>query len=365
MKLGIAGLPNVGKSTLFNALTKGKALIANYPFTTIEPNVGIVAIPDKRLAFLADLFQKKKVNAAVEFFDIAGLVKGASKGEGLGNKFLGNIRECEAIVEVVRCFEDKNVSHIMGQIDPLRDIEIISTELILADLETIQTRLEKLNRSVKSGDHKILVEDEFAKRLDKHLESGNPARTFAVKEEEKEFFKEYFLLTAKPILYVCNVDETFFPAMKNNFFDKITQLAKEKGGEAVPISAKMEDELQELNESDQLSFLKDFGLEESGLNRLIHSSYSLLNLLTFYTVIREECHAWTVEKDTHAPQAAGKIHTDFEKGFIKAEVMHFDDFKKLGSHNAVKDAGLVHIEGRDYIVKDGDIIEFKFHIAKE
>ena len=365
MKLGIVGLPNVGKSTLFNAITKAGAQVANYPFTTIDPNVGVVSVPDKRLDFLTSLYNpKRKVNATVEFFDIAGLVKGASKGEGLGNQFLANIRETEAIVEVVRCFEDKDVAHVMGKVDPLRDVEIINTELLLADMDTVAKKYEKLSHNARSGDKKAVQEFEFAKKLKTHLDSGNPARTLAVVSEEKELLRDYFLLTSKPILYACNVGESSLPSMHNEGVTLIEDLAKKEHAQAVPFCAKIEAELSELSESDQAAFLKDLGLEESGLNRLIRASYALLGLISFYTSGEDECRAWPITKGMLAPQAAGVIHTDFERGFIKAEIMGFEDFKKMGNEKAVKEAGLVRLEGKEYVVKDGDIIYFRFNVSK-
>ena len=365
MKLGIVGLPNVGKSTLFNAITKAGAQVANYAFTTIDPNIGVVAVPDKRLDFLASLYNpKRKVSATIEFFDIAGLVKGASKGEGLGNQFLANIRETEAIVEVVRCFEDKDVSHVMGKVDPLRDIDVINTELILADMETAAKKYDKLSHNVKSGDKKTVQEFEFAKKLKSHLEAGNPARSLVVGEEEKGFLRDYFLLTSKPILYACNVGEDTLPSMHNEWVRQVEDTAKKERAQTVPFCGKIEAELSELPENDQNAFLKDLGLEEPGLNRLIRASYTLLGLISFYTVGEDECRAWTITNGTLAPQAAGTIHTDFEKGFIRAEVMSYDDLKKIGSEKAVKEAGHVRLEGKEYLVKDGDIIYFRFNVSK-
>ncbi|MDD5021480.1 MAG: redox-regulated ATPase YchF [Endomicrobiaceae bacterium] len=365
MKLGIVGLPNVGKSTLFNAITKAGAECANYPFCTIDPNVGVVAVPDKRLDFLDNLYKsKRKVYATVDFVDIAGLVKGASKGEGLGNQFLSHIRETSAIVHVVRCFENGDITHVEGAIDPLRDIEIIETELMLADLETMTKKTEKLQKDMKSKDKNIVAEKELADKVKEHLEAGKPVRTLSVTEEEKEILKNFFLITSKPVLYACNVGENDLPLMKNKFTEIVEQRAKEEGYEAIPICAKIEAELSELSDSDQKIFLSDLGLEEPGLDRLIKASYHLLGLITYLTAGEDECRAWTIKKGFLAPQAAGVIHTDFEKGFIRAEVMAFDDIFRLGNEKAVKESGHLKSEGKDYEVKDGDIIEFKFNVSK-
>ena len=363
MKLGIVGLPNVGKSTLFNAITKAGAEVANYPFCTIDPNVGVVAVPDKRLDFLEKLYKsKKKVPAAVEFVDIAGLVKGASKGEGLGNQFLAHIRETAAIVHVVRCFESKDITHVMGEVDPLRDIEIIDTELILADMEAVAKKLERLEKGVRLNDKKILAERELAIKAKAHLESGNPARTLPLTEDEKITIKEFFLITAKPVLYACNVSESDLPSLENKYTETVKNKAKTENAQSIPICAKIEAELAELSESDQETFLKDLGLTEPGLNRLIKAGYDLLGLATFLTAGEQETRAWTIKKGFLAPQAAGVIHSDFERGFIRAEVMSFDDLQKLGSEKAVKEAGLLRSEGKEYVVKDGDIIEFRFNV---
>lgn len=363
MKLGIVGLPNVGKSTLFNAITKAGAECANYPFCTIEPNVGVVAVPDKRLDFLEKLYSsKRKVYATIDFVDIAGLVKGASKGEGLGNQFLAHIRETSAIVHVVRCFENKDITHVEGVIDPLRDIDIIETELMLADMETINKKLEKLQKDIKSRNPKVLAEKELADKVKAHLDKGLPVRTLTVTDEEKLILKNFFLITAKPVIYACNVAEDDLPSMENKFTKMVQERAFAEGAQAIPICAKIEAELSELSQQDQETFLKDLGLSEPGLNRLVKASYALLGLITYLTAGEDECRAWTIKKGFLAPQAAGVIHTDFERGFIRAEVMAYDDIFKLGSQKAVKEAGLLRSEGKDYMVKDGDIIEFKFNV---
>ncbi|MDR2426983.1 MAG: redox-regulated ATPase YchF [Endomicrobium sp.] len=365
MKLGIVGLPNVGKSTLFNAITKAGAETANYPFCTIDPNIGVVAVPDERLDFLEKLYKsKKKVPAAVEFVDIAGLVKGASKGEGLGNQFLAHIRETAAIVHVVRCFESGDITHVMGGVDPLRDIDIIDTELILADMEAVTKKLERLEKGIRLNDKKILAERELAVKVKAHLEAGNPARTLELSEDEKIILRDFFLITQKPVLYACNVSENDLPQMRNRGVESVGEKAEKEQSQSIPICAKIEAELSELSDSDQKAFLKDLGLEEPGLKRLVKAGYFLLGLTTFLTAGEDETRAWTIKKGFLAPQAAGVIHTDFERGFIRAEVMSYDDLYRLGSEKAVKDAGLLRSEGKDYIVKDGDIIEFRFNVTK-
>ncbi|MCL2389942.1 MAG: redox-regulated ATPase YchF [Endomicrobia bacterium] len=365
MKLGIVGLPNVGKSTLFNAITKAGAQVANYPFCTIDPNVGVVAVPDKRLDFLEKLYKsKKKVPAAVEFVDIAGLVKGASQGEGLGNQFLSHIRETAAIVHVVRCFESKDITHVMGGVDPLRDIEIIDTELILADMEAMSKKLERLDKGMRLQDKKIMAERELALKVKTHLEAGNPARTLVLNDDEKSALKDFFLITSKPVLYACNVSESDLPSLENKYSQIVKEKSKNEGAQAIPICAKIEAELSELSENDQETFLKDLGLSEPGLNRLIKAGYDLLGLATFLTAGEDESRAWTIKKGFLAPQAAGVIHSDFERGFIRAEIMSFDDLRRLGNEKAVKDAGLLRSEGKEYVVKDGDIIEFRFNVTK-
>jgi GTP-binding protein YchF len=363
MKLGIIGLPNVGKSTLFNAITKAGAEVANYPFCTIDPNVGIVPVPDKRLTFLLNLYNAKKaVPATVEFVDIAGLVKGASTGEGLGNQFLAHIRETAAIIHVVRCFESKSVTHIMGDVDPLRDIEIIETELILADIDSISKRIERLQKATRLNDKKMLLERELAIKVKSHLNTGNSARTLNLNDEEKINIKDFFLITAKPVVYACNVDESNLPFMENKYTNLVKEKAGKEGTQTISICAKVEAELSELPENDQEIFLKDLGLQEPGLNRLIKAGYNLLGLATFLTAGEAEVRAWTIKKGFFAHQAAGVIHSDFERGFIRAEVTSFNDLFRLGSQKAVKDAGLLRSEGKKYVVKDGDIIEFRFNV---
>ena len=363
MKIGIVGLPNVGKSTLFNSITKAGAECANYPFCTIEPNVGIVAVPDERLDKLTEMYKPQKTtHAIVEFVDIAGLVKGASKGEGLGNKFLSHIRETDAIAHVVRCFEDSNITHVDGNIDPIRDIETINLELIFADMETLDKRLEKAKKSLKA-DKKYQAEIDLIEKIKAVLEKGMPARSIEYNEEEQALVKEMFLLTSKPVLYVANVSEEQLSDCENDEnVLKVKEYAQKENSEVVPLCVKIEEEISTLDDNDKKEMLEAMGLEESGLDKLIKKSYDLLGLMSFLTAGEPEVRAWTIKKGTKAPQAAGKIHTDIERGFIKAEVVSYDDLTREGSMAAVKEKGLLRLEGKDYIMQDGDIVLFKFNV---
>lgn len=364
MKLGMVGLPNVGKSTLFNALTNAGAESANYPFCTIEKNIGIVSVPDERLDKLAEMYEPDKFTpATLEFVDIAGLVKGASKGEGLGNKFLADIREVDAIVHVVRCFEDTNIIHVDGSINPLRDIETINLELIFSDIEMVERRIDRAKKASK-GDKKYLAEVDFLERLKEHLEAGKSARAFDFTDDERELIKSTPLLSAKPVIYAANLSEDDFAGNieNNENYCKVRQLAEEEHSAVLPICAQTEAEIAEMDEEDKAMFLAELGLEVSGLNRIIKEGYSLLGLISFLTAGKPEVRAWTIKKGTKAPQAAGKIHTDFEKGFIRAEVVSFDDLMECGTMAAAKEKGLVRLEGKEYVMNDGDIVLFRFNV---
>ena len=363
MKMGIVGLPNVGKSTLFNSITKAGAECANYPFCTIEPNVGIVAVPDERLEKLSQIYKPKKVTPAViEFVDIAGLVKGASKGEGLGNKFLSHIREVDSIVQVIRCFENENITHVDGNINPIRDIETINLELIFADLETIEKKIDSTKKKLKS-DKKAKEELDVLENIKQVLESGLPARSVKLSEEQQEYIKDAFLLTMKPTLYVTNISEEQISNTEND--EKIKQVrdyAKKQNSDVIPLCVKIEEELASLDESEQKELLEALGLDESGLNKVIKASYDLLGLMSFLTAGEPEVRAWTIKKGTKAPQAGGKIHSDIERGFIRAEIVSFDDLIKEGTINAAKEKGLMRSEGKEYVMQDGDIVLFRFNV---
>ena len=363
MKLGIVGLPNVGKSTLFNSITKAGAECANYPFCTIEPNVGVVPVPDERLDNLAKMYKPQKVtHAVIEFVDIAGLVKGASHGEGLGNKFLSHIRETDAICEVVRCFEDSNVVHVDGNVDPIRDIETINLELIFSDIETVNKRLDKAKKNLKA-DKKYQEEIDLIEKIKTTLESGLSARTLDFNEDEQLLVKEMFLLTTKPILYIANISEEQLENAENDSLVlKVKEYAKKENAEVIPLCVKIEEELSSLNDEDKKEMLEALGLSESGLDKVIRKSYDLLGLMSFLTAGEPEVRAWTIKKGTKAPDAAGKIHSDIQRGFIKAEIVSYNDLMKEGSMLAAKEKGLVRSEGKEYIMQDGDIVLFKFNV---
>jgi len=363
MKLGIVGLPNVGKSTLFNAITSAGADSANYPFCTIEPNIGVVDVPDKRLDFLTKMSNSgKTVPAVIEFFDIAGLVKGASKGEGLGNKFLSHIREVESVIHVVRCFDDENVIHVENTVDPKRDIEIIELELVLADLEVMSKRLERLSKVIKN-DKSLQPEFELTERIVKELENEQQARFLDYTEEEQKLLKTFNLITAKPVLYVANVDENYLDnPSSNKYVDEVKKHAIVDNSEVITICGKIEEEISALDDNEKKEFLHELGLEESGLDKLIRASYQLLGLISFFTTGPMESKAWTIIKGTKAPQAAGKIHSDIERGFIRAEVTSYNNVVQFGSMNAAKEKGLMRLEGKEYVMEDGDIVLFRFNV---